>query len=52
VINAINAKGDAFFFSTSWRGMKAMRVSVVNWRASDDDVKRALQSVEEVLKSR
>ncbi len=51
VMNAINANGEAFFSSTTWRGMKAMRVSVVNWRTSDEDVKRTVASVKNILKS-
>ncbi len=46
---AINAAGDAFFSSTTWRGMRAMRVSVVNWRTSDEDAKKTIASVKRVL---
>ena len=42
VIADINASGEAFFSSTTWRGRKAMRVSVCNWRTSDADVDRAI----------
>jgi glutamate/tyrosine decarboxylase-like PLP-dependent enzyme len=49
VIEAINATGEAFFSGTIWNGMQAMRVSVVNWRTSDDDVERTVQAVKNVL---
>lgn len=42
VVAAINRTGEAFFSGTTWRGMRAMRVSVCNWRTSDVDVARAI----------
>src|SRR5580658_1161363 len=42
VIAAIAATGEAFFTGTTWRGMRAMRVSVCNWRTSEEDVNRTL----------
>ena len=42
VIAGINATGEAFFSGTTWRGRRAMRVSVVNWRTSERDVSRAV----------
>ena len=35
VIAGINATGEAFFSGTTWRGRRAMRVSVVNWRTNE-----------------
>lgn len=49
VIAAIVAQGVAFFGGTSWRGRRAMRVSVCNWQTSDEDVLRAVRSVADVL---
>jgi glutamate/tyrosine decarboxylase-like PLP-dependent enzyme len=49
VIAAINATGEAFFSGTTWNGMQAMRVSVVNWRTNDDDVNRTVQAVRKVV---
>lgn len=49
VIAEINATGEAFFSGTTWRGKRAMRVSVVNWRTGDDDVARAIAAVGSVL---
>ena len=45
VIAAVNAGGEAFFSGTSWRGRRAMRISVVNWRTSADDVRRTVAAV-------
>ena len=45
VIAAILKGGEAFFAGTTWRGKRAMRVSVSNWRTSDGDVQRAVNAV-------
>ena len=51
VINAILKTGEAFFQGTTWRGRRAMRVSVCNWRTSDADVERVVNAVERVLRN-
>jgi len=48
-IQKVNATGEAFFSGTTWRGRRAMRVSVVNWRTSAGDVDRAITAVRAVL---
>jgi aromatic-L-amino-acid decarboxylase len=42
VIGAVNASGETFFSATTWRQRRAMRVSVVNWRTTAEDVQRTL----------
>ena len=49
VIAGIVASGEAFFGGTTWRGKRAMRVSVCNWRTSPEDVRRSINSVARVL---
>ncbi len=49
VIAAIVADGEAFFTGTTWRGRRAMRVSVCNWRTSDEDVQRTVDAVARIL---
>ena len=49
VIAAIAATGEAFFTGTTWRGMRAMRVSVCNWQTDDEDVQRTVSAVARVL---
>lgn len=49
VISAINSTGDAFFSPTTWNGLRAMRISVVNWRTTSEDVLRAINAVKSVL---
>jgi glutamate/tyrosine decarboxylase-like PLP-dependent enzyme len=50
VIVAINGTGEAFFSGTTWRGKRAMRVSVVNWRTTDTDLERTVAAFDSVLK--
>jgi glutamate/tyrosine decarboxylase-like PLP-dependent enzyme len=49
VVRRIVASGEAFFAPTAWRGKRAMRVSVLNWRTSDEDVRRAVDAAEREL---
>ncbi|MEP6921734.1 MAG: aminotransferase class V-fold PLP-dependent enzyme [bacterium] len=49
VIASILKTGEAFFGGTTWRGRRAMRISVCNWRTSDDDIKRVVSAVAGVL---
>jgi glutamate/tyrosine decarboxylase-like PLP-dependent enzyme len=45
VIARIQEGGVAWFGGTTWRGRRVMRISVCNWRTSDDDVQRTIQAV-------
>ena len=49
IIEAICATGEAVFGGTTWRGRRAMRVSVSNWRTSEEDVERVVKAVAGVL---
>jgi glutamate/tyrosine decarboxylase-like PLP-dependent enzyme len=49
VIAAILKSGEAFFGGTTWRGRRAMRISVCNWQTSEADVDRVVKAVQEVL---
>lgn len=49
VIAAILGTGEAFFGGTTWRGRRAMRISVTNWRTTDADVDRVVNAVASVL---
>ena len=51
VIRLINETGEVFFSGTTWKGRKAMRVSVVNWMTNEDDVSRSVQAVAKVLET-
>jgi len=49
VIDAINATGEAFFSGTTRHGRRAMRISVVNWRTSQQDIDRSIDAVRSAL---
>lgn len=49
MMQRINASGEAFFSGTTWRGRRAMRVSVVNWRTSQQDVAHTLATISALL---
>ena len=49
VIRRIQAKGVAWFGGATWRGMRVMRISVCNWRTTDDDIDRTLATIREAL---
>jgi glutamate/tyrosine decarboxylase-like PLP-dependent enzyme len=49
IIQRILDHGGAFFAGTTWRGRRAMRVSVMNWRTEPRHIESAIQTVEECL---
>jgi aromatic-L-amino-acid decarboxylase len=49
MIEAINHDGTAFFSGTRFRGRRAMRISVVNWRTTENQVQQTLAAVSRVL---
>jgi glutamate/tyrosine decarboxylase-like PLP-dependent enzyme len=49
VIAAIQASGEAWFGGTTWRGKRAMRISVCNWRTTTEDVRRTLAAFQKIL---
>ena len=49
VIAAICRSGEAFFGGATWRGQRAMRISVSNWRTTDEDVRRTVAAVAQAL---
>jgi hypothetical protein len=49
VIGRIQAQGVAWFGGVTWRGMRVMRISVCNWRTTNEDIDRTIESVREAL---
>ncbi|MGA2549768.1 MAG: aminotransferase class V-fold PLP-dependent enzyme [Burkholderiaceae bacterium] len=49
VISAIQASGEAWFGGVTWRGRRAMRISVCNWKTTAGDVSRTLAAFERIL---
>jgi glutamate/tyrosine decarboxylase-like PLP-dependent enzyme len=51
VVDAIQRDGEAFFGATTWRGQRAMRISVCDWRTDAQAVDRAIKAVEKAMKN-
>jgi glutamate/tyrosine decarboxylase-like PLP-dependent enzyme len=45
VIERVVREGTCFLSGTTFRGARAMRISVSNWQTSDDDVERSVQAI-------
>lgn len=45
VIEKIQMDGRTWFGGTTWNGMRAMRISVCNWRTTEEDVEVAIEAV-------
>jgi glutamate/tyrosine decarboxylase-like PLP-dependent enzyme len=49
IIRAIQDSGVAWFGGTTWRDKRAMRISVCNWRTTEDDVDQAIAAMRKIL---
>jgi glutamate/tyrosine decarboxylase-like PLP-dependent enzyme len=49
IIERVLAQGNVFFRGTTWRGRRAMRVSVLNWQTSEAHVQLAIESIAAAL---
>lgn len=49
VIARVQASGECWFGGTVWYGRAAMRVSVVSWRTTEDDVDRSVKVIRAAL---
>jgi hypothetical protein len=49
VIRHIRSAGDAWLGGATWRGRRAMRISVCNWSTTDADIDRAVAAVRRSL---
>ena len=45
VIAAVQDEGTCWLGGTEWNGEHAMRISVSNWRTTDDDVERSIRAI-------
>ena len=45
VIKRVQDDGTRWLSGTTWHGMAAMRISVVNWSTTDDDIDRSLAAI-------
>ena len=46
VLRAVQDSGEAWMSGTTWNGRAAIRISVSNWRTSDEDVARTVRAFE------
>lgn len=49
VIARIQQDGRAWFGGTTWRGQRAMRISLCNWRTGEEDIDIAVEAVQQAL---
>ena len=52
IIAAVVASGEAFFTGTTWKGTRAMRVSVCNWRTTARDIERTVAAFAKAVGAR
>lgn len=45
VIRTIQRSGECWMGSTTWHGVRAMRISVSNWRTTEADVDRSIEAI-------
>lgn len=51
VVARVVASGEAMFACTTWRGRRCMRVSVCGWATTETDIERAVQAIDQALRS-
>jgi len=51
MVAALQAEGTSWFGAATWNDVRVMRVSVCNWRTTEDDVERSIAAVARVLAS-
>ena len=49
IIRGVQESGEAWLSGTVWDGRRAIRISVSNWRTSDEDVARTLAAFESAV---
>jgi hypothetical protein len=51
VLTHVQASGEAWMGGTTWDGRDAVRLSVSNWRTTEDDIARTVAAFEAALAS-
>jgi glutamate/tyrosine decarboxylase-like PLP-dependent enzyme len=46
VIDAVQREGTCWMSATEWEGEPAMRISVCNWRTTEDDIRRSATTIQ------
>jgi glutamate/tyrosine decarboxylase-like PLP-dependent enzyme len=52
VVEAVQAEGTCWMSPTTWRGQRAMRISVSNWGTTIADVDRSCEAILRVARAR
>ena len=50
VVTAVQQSGECWMGATTWRGRRAMRISVSSWRTTSADVDRSVAAIERALR--
>jgi hypothetical protein len=45
VIEAVQGEGTCWMYGTEWREEPAVRISVSNWRTTEDDIRRSARAI-------
>jgi hypothetical protein len=45
VIDSAQREGTCWMSGTTWDGEPAMRISVCNWRTTEDDIRRSAEAI-------
>jgi threonine aldolase len=45
VMGAVQLEGTCWMSGTTWDGERAMRISVCNWRTTEDDIRRSAAAI-------
>jgi glutamate/tyrosine decarboxylase-like PLP-dependent enzyme len=49
-VDRIQEDGTLWLAGTTWRGRPAIRISVCNWRTSEDDIRRSAEVIREAVR--
>jgi glutamate/tyrosine decarboxylase-like PLP-dependent enzyme len=49
-VGRIQSDGTCWLAGTTWRGRPAIRISVCNWRTSEDDIRRSAAAIREAVR--
>ena len=45
VLDAVQREGTCWMSGTQWDGEPAMRISICNWRTTEDDIRRSAEAI-------
>ena len=51
IVNAIQAEGTCWCGGTTWKGRRAMRLSVSSWATTDSDIERSIEAIVRIARA-